>query len=213
MFVPHPSKELTDLFIEKPYQGAPPDQALFLFIGLDANYDARLAEKPIFKKILEYHVDGVKFWMQNGVHHPFLLAEYTGDGRFYHRSFSRIGFAPGHANLVSFTELLNIPTVGRSRLAVDDLDLGHLEKLNNSILSGAAKHVFLSGEVARLMRSSRMFPWLPKIALEGPDTLGVWYQTGVKTVYSHLHFSVYGKFADRKTREAIAIRELLVKNS
>src|SRR5258706_1318579 len=53
MYAAHPSRELNDLFAHKPYQGAAPELATFLFIGLDANYDEQIAEKPIFPKILE----------------------------------------------------------------------------------------------------------------------------------------------------------------
>jgi hypothetical protein len=163
--------------------------------------------------VLEYHADGVAFWTQHNVHHPFLLPEYRGDGQFYHQSFSKIGFTPSQANQVSFIELLHVPTVGRSRLTVDDLDRAHLESLSHSILAGEATHVFLSSAVARLMRKSRLFPWLPRVPIGNSGPLGVWYQVGTKTVYSHLHFSVYGKFAKAKAREALAIRELSLKNS
>ena len=213
MFLPHPSKALKDLFASKPHQGIDPDKATFLFVGLDANYALDLAEKPIFDKVLEYHADGVGFWLKHKVHHPFLLHEYKGDGRFYHQSFAKMGFTPSQANLVSFTELLHIPTVGRSRLTEDDLDRMHLETLNHSILAGEATHVFLSGAVARLMRKSCLFPWLPRAPIGSSGPLGVWYKAGTKTVYSHLHFSVYGKFAERKALEALAMREILLKNS
>lgn len=133
-YLAHPSPELNALFAHKPYQGATPERARFLFIGLDANYEAEIETKPIFSKIREYHNDGVAFWRKHGVHHPFLLPEYSGDGRHYHQSFSRIGFGPEHADLVSFVELFHVPTVGRNILVANDLDAAHLNMLNAAIL-------------------------------------------------------------------------------
>jgi len=120
MFSLHPSPELNNLFKEKPYQGVSPDEAIFLFVGLDANYHRLIDTQPIFSKIIEYHNDSVGFWQKYGVHHPFLLNEYSGDGQLYHRNFSRIGFQPEHADLVSFIELLHLPTFGRSNLVNSD---------------------------------------------------------------------------------------------
>ena len=60
MYLPHPSPELNELFAHKPYQGASPEHAKFLFVGLDANYAPQIANKPIFSKIREYHHDGVE---------------------------------------------------------------------------------------------------------------------------------------------------------
>jgi hypothetical protein len=121
MYTPHPSQELTELFSRKPFQGAAPQTATFLFIGLDANYDPRIAASPVFPYVRAYHDDGVAFWRTHGVHHRFLFPGYSGDGRVYHRNFGRNGFKPEHAPLVSFVELLHIPTVGRNVLAAEDL--------------------------------------------------------------------------------------------
>lgn len=140
----HPSRELNANFRRRPYQGVEPSSAAYLFLGLDANYDRNIERTAIFPRVLEYHEDSVAFWRRYGVHHPFLLREYTGDGRRYHKTFARIGFAPKHAALVSFAELLHVPTVGRSKLAPADLDASHLQMLSSSILEGTPKHVFVS---------------------------------------------------------------------
>ena len=208
MYQPHPSSELNVLFRHRPYQGVEPSAATFLFIGLDANYNPDVERSPSFRSVLEYHQDGVEFWRRHGVHHPFLLPEYRGDGRRYHRTFARIGFAPEHANLVSFTELLHVPTVGRSKLAPQDLDLLHLQKINAAILYGKAKHIFVSAGVARLMQSSKAFPWLPKEP-SGSGPLRIFYSEPSRSVYSHLHFSNYGKFQQQLEAEAQAIAALL----
>ena len=211
MYVAHPSPILGNLFFKKPYQGVAPDLATFLFVGLDANYDAEIESKPFFSKVREYHDDGVAFWRKHNVHHPFLLPEYSGDGKFYHRSFARIGFGPQHADLVSFVELLHVPTVGRSKLVATDLQVSHLRMLNSAILDGQAEHIFLPAGVVRLMQAAGAFPWLPKKSERGAGPLGIIFRSGAKTVYSHLHFSVYGEFAERKSQQATAIGALLLK--
>jgi hypothetical protein len=71
----HPSRELTDLFTRKPYHGVAPDEATFLFVGFDANYDDHIATSPIFPKVLEYHDDGVAFWRTHG---PSTTARFPG---------------------------------------------------------------------------------------------------------------------------------------
>lgn len=116
MYAAHCSHDLTDIFLSKPYQEAAPESADFLFVGLDANYAADIEEKLVYPYLLRYHEDGPAFWREFGVHHPFLLAGYSGGGRRYHLTFAKIGFKPEHADRVSFIELLHLPTVGRNRL-------------------------------------------------------------------------------------------------
>lgn len=209
MFTQHPSPELNDWFAAKPYQGVAPEKAAFLFIGLDANYAEGIDNSPVFPKLREYHTDGAAFWRRYGVHHPFLLPEYAGDGRFYHQSFARIGFGPQHAELVSFLELMPLPTVGRSKLTPTDLSDSHLAYVSSAILDGNAAHIFVPSGVARLMHASKAFRWLPKSPSPKSGPLTVLYLSPTKVVYSHLHFSVYGKFQARKVEEAAAIHRLL----
>jgi hypothetical protein len=209
MYALHPSPELNALFARKPFQGVPPALATYLFVGLDANYDAKIEQSPIFPKLLEYHEDGVAFWHRYNVHHPFLLPQYSGDGRRYHQSFAHIGFGPNHGHLVSFLELLHLPTVGTNKLVPQDLAASHLKLVNSAIREGQARHIFISAGVARLMRATGVFPWLPDAPRGNVGALGVLFREGGRTVYSHLHFSVYGKFQKRKMEEAATIRGLL----
>jgi hypothetical protein len=211
MYNTHPCSKLNEIFTAKPYQGVAPEEATFLFIGLDANYHAEIGKHPIFLKIIEYHNDGVAFWQKYGVHHPFLLPEYSGDGKFYHRSFARIGFQPEHASLVSFGELLHVPTVGRNSLVASDLDMLHLKKLNIAILEGKPDYIFIPAGVGRLMKLTGVFPWLEKKATEKDGPLSLLYRQQNKTVYAHLHFSNYGKFEQRKVQELTFIGSLLLK--
>lgn len=208
MFIPHPSSILTEHFRQKPYQGVDPRSARFLFMGLDANYAADVEASPIFPSLLEYHTDGPEFWRSMGIHHPFLLPQYKGDGRRYHRTFAKIGFQPSHANLVSFTELLNVPTVGRSTLVASDLDPQHLLSVRRAIFEGNAQFIFLSAGVQRLLLASEMFPEIGAVK-RTHDALRVLYRDDDRAVFLHLHFSNYGKFEAQLQAEAKSIASLL----
>jgi hypothetical protein len=205
----HPSATLRAMFEHRPYQGAAPEQARFLFVGLDANYARDIEDHPIFQRVVEYHQDGAAFWARHGVHHPFLLPGYAGGGRPYHRTFASIGFRPAHAAMVSFVELMAVPTVGSSNLEPGDLAVGHLEWLNAVIEHGACEHVFISSKVASLMRASRRFPWMPSRPRLGDGPLDYYYRTAGKTVHSHLHFSSYGKCSPQKAAQLQVMRQLV----
>jgi hypothetical protein len=185
-----------------------PESAEYIFVGLDANYHPGIESHPIFEHIVDYHEDGVRFWQTTGVHHPFLLPSYKGDGRRYHRAFAKVGFRTHHASLVSFVELLDLPTVGRSKLHLDDLSQAHLKRLNSAILEGNARRIFVSAGVLRLMRSSGAFPWLDRSS-KVDGVLPVVFTDGVRNVYRHLHFSNYGKFDAQLKTEAQAIAAML----
>jgi len=208
MYTAHPSAALNLLFKQKPYQGANPREADFLFVGLAANYTEQVEHSAIFPRLCEYLEDGVGFWRRHKVHHPYLLPEYAGDEPLYHRSFARTGFKPEQAHRVSFVHLLHVPTVGKSKLVPKDLSHSHLSMLGDVLLNGAAKHIFIPSEVERLMHASKAFDWLASGPGEYLGPLGMLYRREDKAVYSHLHFSVFGKFDERKAKEAAAIHEL-----
>ena len=208
MYNIHPSNELNRLFKNKPYQGIVPNLANFLFIGLDANYAENIESKDIFKKVTDYHEDSVKFWQKYNVHHPFLLPDYRGDGQKYHKNFSKIGFKAEHANQISFVELLHVPTVGRNKLHTSDLDESHLATINNAILNGKPKHIFVSANVLQLMKDSKKFSWLSKTN-SANEILPIIFRKNEKSIYKHLHFSNYGKFKLRLEAEALAISKLI----
>ncbi len=209
MYLKHPNKALNQAFLKKPYQGVPPEKAMYLFIGLDANFSPTIEQSKIFLSLLRYLEDGSLFWRAHGIHHPFLLPAYgQGDGWKYHATFSKIGFRPEHADPVSFAELLHVPTFGRSRLMVEDLSNEHLSRLNEAIVHGAARHIFIPGTVALHMQKSGAFKWMPKVPEEGQG-LKIWKRIGGKTIYAHYHFSVYGKFEKEKRRQLQAIGALI----
>jgi hypothetical protein len=209
MYHLHPSVALKEAFSSRPFQGQEPERAKFVFIGLDANYDPEIETSGIFPQLLKYLRNGVHFWEEYGVHHPFMLPAYKGDGRFYHKTFSNIGFQLEHAADVSFIELLHVPTYGRSVLTPKDLDAVHLAKLDRAIMHGTARFVFISDAVARLMRASGHFSWLPQQPRSLGQPLKVWYYTPNKTIYWHYHFSVYGKFNEEKLKQLKAIGGLI----
>lgn len=213
MYYQHPSNQLKNAFTFKPFQGAEPNSAKFLFVGLDANYARDVDESSIFKLLLSYLEDGVAFWRTHGVHHPFLLPGYAGDGRLYHKTFSKIGFTSAHASQVSFVELLHLPTYGRSALVPEDLDRKHLASLNAAIIDGQSEYIFIPDGVARLMHATGQFPWLPKSPLSTGGAMKIWLQSGDKTVFWHYHLSVYGKFQELKTKQLLEISDLLNSNS
>ena len=208
MYQAHPSQVLTELFARRPYQGVSPKEAQFLFVGLDANYAADAEQRAIFPALVSYHEDGPTFWRKLGVHHPFLLDEYKGGGKRYHRTFAKIGFRPEHADLVSFIELLHVPTVGRSTLVPDDLDSAHLSRLKDAMFTGQARYVFLSASVVRLMNATGQFRELERSS--GPTgSLRTLYKDESRTIFLHLHFSNYGRFEAQLQAEARAIAALL----
>ncbi|HEY3278591.1 MAG TPA: hypothetical protein VGJ94_18380 [Syntrophorhabdaceae bacterium] len=94
----HPSELLKQLFKEKPWQGADPKTAKYIFVGLDANF-ATDVETQI-PDTTTYLEDGPKFWKSTGVHHPFMLDKYKGNGRSYHENFNLIGFKSAEADQV-----------------------------------------------------------------------------------------------------------------
>jgi hypothetical protein len=193
----HSSVELRQLFgrMRVPHQGQDPSKASVLFVGLDANYSAEISDDPIFfRRILEYHEDGVDFWRRHGVHHPFLLPEYplprnTG-GVPYHRKFASIGLTPAFAAAISFVELLDVPTTGRTNPAAfwSLFNPEHALRLDEVFRSGARRIVLMSDGVMRFMaearRRSGAFSWLPKHSDWGPVC-----RHGETTFHKVRHFS------------------------
>ena len=111
---------------------------------------------------------------------------------------------------MSFIELLNSPTVGRSDLTIKDLDPTHLKLLRRVIFEGNAKFIFLSASVKRLLLASGLFPELRAIP-RNHGALKILYQDDERTVFLHLHFSNYGTFEKQLQAEAREILNLLPK--
>lgn len=209
MYFQHPSPVLNELFQKRPYQGACPEKAKYLFLGLDANYDPEIENNGAFRHTVEYLEDGVAFWEKYGVHHPFLLPTYRGDGQFYHKSFSRIGLSKRHARDVSFIELIDKPTYGKSSLDVDDLNRDHLVRIKRALEGGVVKYAFIPTSVGNLMNKSGVFPWLPSAPKATNSSLKKWCSVGSAQLMWHYHFSVYGKFEEAKVQQLADMGRLL----
>ena len=97
----------------------------------------------------------------------------------------------------------------RSELSITDLSTSHLSLINDCIVNNNAKYIFVSSGVANLMRKSRQFSWLPEKPKELFRNLRIFWQSQNKTVFSHLHFSNYGKFEEQMLLEAQTIKELI----
>jgi len=201
MYHLHPSSMLNKLFRAKPYQGADPLDAKFLFLGLDANYEKDLSDKWYFSEITDYLDNGVRYWQSKVVHHPFMLPDYKGDGKLYHRRFAEIGFSPSDAPDISFTELMHVPTVGQSKLKIDDLSENHLLNLNKWIFGGNAKYIFIPPSVYKLMRQIPLFDWLPEKPITQFRSLPVLYSSDQRTIFMSYHFSCVGKYCLKKHRD------------
>lgn len=189
MYKLHPSKKLIELYSVRPYQGAHPENSEFLFVGLDANFSPKIENSSIFPTLVKYLEDGVTFWREYGVHHPFLLSEYNGDGKRYHNTFSKIGFTPSHSSKVSFVEIINVPTIGVSKLSKNDLNSEHLKFLDKLMTSGCKRYIFLPDMVARLIRSTKKFKWLKSKPKSSHENIPVWAKIGETIVFKTYHLS------------------------
>ena len=193
----HPSQELRALFagMEIPHQGQDPRKARVIFVGTDANYSPLLSEHPsFFRRILEYHEDGVGFWHRHRVHHPFLLPEYpvprnTG-GVPYHKKFSAMGLTPELAEHISFVELLDVPTTGRTdtKLFWQLFNVEHARRLDQLFCEGSEHLVLLSNNVILRMLDIRkrdgLFLWL-----SSSNGQGLIKQIGQTQVHKVMHLS------------------------
>jgi hypothetical protein len=162
----HPSPPLNFFFGRWPYQGGDPRPAQYIFIGEDANFAPDIEAQPIWPYVVEYLRDGVAFWNNHGVHHPFLMEGYQGEGRPYHAWFSRIFNEPtplpaAIRNAISFVELLDRPTTGAGNIQDEAMveevrGRGHFRWLAGLIFNppaGLNRTVFLTKGVAERLNA------------------------------------------------------------
>ncbi len=171
-FQEHPSKDLLELFRNKPYQGQSPEDAKIIFLSLDANYSEEISNHSFFKYILEYQKDSILFWEKYGVHHPFLLKEYpfnrNAGGVPFHYRFSRLGLDSKYANNISFLELLDLPTIGNSsgdnKVFNSLVDINHLKYIDSIIQSDRQKLILIPDRALKRMMDFQkrfsVFKWL-----------------------------------------------------
>jgi len=207
MYFPHRNNKLHKLFSLKPYQGADPGTAQLLFFGLDANYDPNIGDMHCFSEVVSYLEDGVEYWKQKGYHHPFRHPDYRGDGALYHKRFAEIGFTKKHAELVSFVELIDVPTSGRSNLQPIDLKKSHLDRLRDWVLDGKSSYIFVPPGVGRLLRRTPQFSWLPDEPISSNGSLPILFRSDQKVIFAPYHFSCVGKHCLKKDRD-LQIRDI-----
>ena len=197
----HPSEVLRQYFEAKPYQGAAPDSARFLFFGLDANFDHGIENSDAYPDIRAYLEDGVRFWKTNKEHHhhPFLLPSYCGSGRGYHERFARIGFGHEHADQVSFVELLHLPTFGSGRPVKAQLKESHLSQLEEWVQDGSARYIFIPKSVLSMLKRSKKFRCLPSEPIGHLRSLPVLSESSQKTIFAPFHFSF--RYVSREERD------------
>ena len=213
----HTSERLKDCFIKKPWQGNNPQKARFLFVGLDANFDKNIEtiSPTFFKEEIKTYLDnGAGYWKKRKFHHPFMDSHYKGSGKRYHEIFSSIGFKPDDADLVSFVELLHVPTTGRSKLNASDLSLEHLNKLADWFDHGSAMYIFfVSGKVTKLMRQTKpSLDLLPQNQVKMDDNfkdLKVLRKKNGQTIYEIYHLSCFGWQWPKLERQIAQIREIV----
>ena len=114
IFQKHPSVQLNDLYRRKNYQGANPADSKVIFVGKDPNWDIDIESSHFFGLVSDYLTDGVNFWYNHNIHHPFLHPSYDGEGLKYHNAISRLNFESDLASKISFVEVIGFPTTGDS---------------------------------------------------------------------------------------------------
>ena len=209
-YVRHPDRMLQAAF-SCGYQGARPDRAEFLFVGLDANFAEDIVTKDaLYQDVLEYLSNGPKYWERHDKHHPFLRHPSVADGWLYHSRFSQIGLTARDAPRVSFVELLHVATVGRSPLRHSDLDPAHLSRLRAWMTGCNVRFVFASRMVGRWLQRLRLFEELRSPATETASGLWGWtLRRGGPQLLLHSHFSAWGCQYAQLQKDLLSIRALV----
>ena len=193
----HPSQMLNALYAIKSYQGANPEDAKVIFVGRDPNWAADIEERKMFEHVVSYLSDGIDFWETNGIHHPFLLRGYKGDGRKYHRSFSKMKFDSSVANKISFVELIGFPTTGMAgsnstlfkEYLFSEANSGHLIELDK-LLSNNDKIIFIAwgliNDFKLINKRTGLFEMLAKLDKSKMDITDL---NQYENIFVHRHFS------------------------
>jgi len=197
----HPSPVLRRYFEARPYQGADPSTACFLFFGLDANFDYHIDKSDVYAEVGEYLDEGVAYWRAHDRHHPFLNPGYHGSGRKYHERFSLIGFGPEHAHQVSFVEIMHLPTFGVGCPKPAQLSTEHLMRLEGWVRDGSARHIFIPRTALDLLHRSKRFRWLRREPIRFHGSLPVLHDFTERegSVYAPFHSTYrYAPPSERK---------------
>ena len=152
---------------------------------------------PLFEKVTEYLSNGMSFWRKYNIHHPFLLADYKGDGKKYHRSFSYLKIDSVLADKISFVELIGFPTTGMAKKSnklfenylLSERNHEHLIHLDK-ILSAKNKAIFIAWGLLKdfslINNRTGLFERFSKINLSELDINNL---NQVDNIFIHKHFS------------------------
>jgi hypothetical protein len=150
-FNKHPSVLLNELYKTKKHQGADPEKAKILFVGRDPNWTIDIENQDYFSYIDHYLNDGISFWRTHNIHHPFLLPNYKGNGKKYHKFFAKLNLDQSFSDKISFVELIGFPTTGMAKknnklfreYLLSDENRKHLVDLDE-VLNDKSKIVFVA---------------------------------------------------------------------
>ncbi|WP_035671322.1 hypothetical protein [Flavobacterium sp. 83] len=197
IFEKHPSKLLNELYSKRNYQGANPVDAKILFVGRDPNWAVDVESKEMFNFVSEYLTDGVTFWKTHNIHHPFLLPNYKGDGKRYHKIFSKLKVDNEASSKISFVELIGFPTTGMAKTnnkifleyLISEENRNHLIELDN-LLNDFDKTIFIAWGLIEdfkfLYRKTGLFI---KFAELDKSEMSISDLNKFENIYIHRHFS------------------------
>ena len=198
IFQKHPSLALINLYENRNYQGANPNDAKILFVGKDPNWAIDIEQLPMFDLVNEYLEDGVEFWRKYNFHHPFLHPKYNGEGKKYHQAISRMKLDINLADKISFIEIIGFPTTGMSsthhkqfnEYLLSPENKKHLIKLDE-LLNDSDKLIFLFwGLINYFKYLNKKTGLFKKFADIDKTTMSRTDLNKVGNVYFHKHFSM-----------------------
>ena len=197
VFQKHPSKLLNQLYSKKNYQGANPVNAKILFVGRDPNWAEDVETQEMFNYVLEYLTDGVIFWEKQNIHHPFLLPNYKGDGKRYHKIFSKLNIGSSASSKISFVELIGFPTTGMAKsnknifieYLTSETNKNHLIELDN-FLNDKNKIIFIAwGLIDDFKFLNKKTGLFKKFADLDKTTMDINDLNIFENIFIHRHFS------------------------
>ncbi len=197
IFQKHQSEELNKLYLKKNYQGANPNDAKILFVGRDPNWASDIETMRLFRYISEYLTDGVSFWNKYKIHHPFLLPNYKGDGKRYHKIFSKLNIESSFSNKISFVELIGFPTTGNAKsnnklfleYLTSDANRNHLIELD-SFLNDTEKIIFIAwGLIDDLKYLNSKTGLFKKFVQMNKSKMSISELNKYENIFIHRHFS------------------------
>ncbi len=167
-FGKHPSEQLQNIFINRPYQIQIPEKAKVIFLSLDANWDIDIEKDSNYlNETLRYLSDGVKYWETEKIHTPMLKSYYNGDGKRYHKQFMKLGLSSENAKDICFMELLNVCTYGNStskegkkeylEILLSDENKEHLKRISKLANDKSKLIVIVGSATKRIINKLKLF--------------------------------------------------------